>query len=335
MSIQKSTVVKLLCTIACVALSTAASAQNQVLSLGKPYAYFQTVPGQPPNHYADDGPINGPHPVHTTGLGTYGLGNLTDGAISAASGAGPGTPHLGFWAMCCGNAPAASIIIDLGTVALVTDFTIGTVIGANSNNNAPDDVTVSFSIAGTTYGSDTYYNLEPVFGPLQDGHHDMKLKAGSVIPARFVKFSFDGGSMKEPSGQDPDEKWMLDEITIFGLGSSCTASSSSFGPGLAGQLGVPTLTASAPPQFEGEHQHHRCQLLWFNGARDASRRTPPGVRPVSRWGPCSYSHSFKSALRSPLREDRFPSRFPLGRRASRPSASSSCSSTAPRPRASR
>lgn len=233
---------------ACFAFATTTSAQK-ILSIGKQYAYFKTVPGQPPNHYMDDGPINGPHKVHTSGLGTYDLGNLSDGAVSTSAGGGPGTTHLALWAQCCGNAPPADIIFDLGRVEVISDFVIGTVVAAVSNNNAPDDVTISYSITGTSYGSAQFYDLEKLYGPLQDGHHDMSLKVGTFIPARYVKFSFDGGSMKEPSGQDPDEKWLLDEITIIGVGSTCRASSSNYGPGLAGTRGVPTLAVSAPPKF--------------------------------------------------------------------------------------
>ena len=242
---------------ACIGLAATASAQGKVLSLKKPYAYFKAVPGQAPNHYRDDGPINGPHKVHTTGLGTYGLGNLTDGAVSTTAGGGPGTTHLALWGMCtcvpatvcCGTAPPADIVIDLGSVQIISDFVIGTVVGAGSNNNAPDDVAISFSITGTVYTQPQRFDLEKLYGPLANGHHDLKVKIGSVTPGRFVKFAFDGGSMTEPDTTDPNEKYMLDEITIIGPGTTCTASSSSYGTGLAGKNGIPTLTVSAPPKF--------------------------------------------------------------------------------------
>lgn len=226
------------------------SAQNQVVSVGKSYAYFKKGPGQPPNHYRDDGSAYGVHAVHgSNGLGQFSRGVLGDGVVSTSASAGPGTPHLGIWAPCCGNAPAADIVFDLGTVYPITDITIGTVIAAASNNNAPDDVTVSFSIGGVQYSGAQYHNLEAMYGPLNDGHHDLRIMVGGIRVAQYVKLSFDGGSMKEPNGSDPDEKWLLDEITIRGLGSTCKAGSSFYGRGLAGSNGVPTLTVSAPPKY--------------------------------------------------------------------------------------
>ena len=56
--------------------------------------------------------------------------------------------------------------------------------------------------------------------------------------------------MTEPGGQNPNEKYMLDEITINGIGSpSCVPFATNYGTGLAGQNGIPTLTVSAPPKF--------------------------------------------------------------------------------------
>jgi len=232
------------------ATAVALQAQNQSLSVGKSYAYFKKIPGQPPNHYRDDGSTYGVHAVHgSNGLGKFSRGVLGDGLISNSASPGPGTPHLGMWAQCCGNAPAADIVFDLGTVYPITDITIGTVISAASNNNAPDDVTVSFSIGGVQYTGAQYHDLETMYGPLSDGHHDLRVMVGGVQVAQYVKLSFDGGSMKEPTGSDPDEKWMLDEITIRGLGATCKAGSSFYGRGLAGSNGVPTLTVSGPPKY--------------------------------------------------------------------------------------
>jgi hypothetical protein len=267
MSMHRSRYTSALIVSVCLGCVQTVGAQNQVLSVGKQYAYFKTIPGQPPNHYRDDGPTYGTHTVHSTtgGLGKFGRGNLSDGKVSTSASGGAGTPHLAIWARCCGNAPAADIVFDLGTVELVTDFTLGTVISASLNNNAPDDVTISFSITGTVYTSLQYHNLEKMYGPLADGHHDMRVMASSIIPARYVKFSFDGGSMKEPNGSDPDEKWMLDEITIRGLGATCKAATSNYGKGLTGRSGVPTLTASAVPKFGA-----KINLLASNSSGSAS-----------------------------------------------------------------
>ncbi len=227
-------------------LAATASAQN--ISQGKPYAYFQTVPGQAPNHYRDDGPINGPHLVHTTGLGTFGLGNLSDGAISAFTNGGPNTAHLAIWSGSLGVvAPATDVIFDLGGPFIITDFVIGTTVAAVSNNNPPDDVTISYSTTGTApadFSSAKFYDMEAMYGPLTDGHHDMPL-GGSGIAARYVKFAFDGGSMREPGGEDPDEKYMFDEITINGFPGGGIGNSAPFGSGCMGSNGVPNLIATA------------------------------------------------------------------------------------------
>lgn len=224
------------------------SAQKNI-SIGKVYAYYKTMPGQG-SHYRDDGPIGGLHIVHTTGLGAFDFGNLTDAAVSASCGTGPGTTHLAIRGSSA-NAPPADIIFDLGGPCIVIDFVIGTVVSASLNNNAPDDVTVSYSNKTTApgdFGSAKFYDLEKAFGPLADGHHDLSFK-GSGIVAKYVKFAFDGGSMAEPNGTDPNEKYLLDEIAINGIPLSCIGAATNYGVGLAGKNGVPTLATSAPPVF--------------------------------------------------------------------------------------
>lgn len=222
-----------------VGFGLAATASAQKISVGKPYAYFKTVPGQAAIYYFDNASVHGAHDVHTLGLGAYDLGELTDGTLSSNVGIrGVGA-----------NAPAGDIIIDLGRVAVVSDCVLGTPVVASLNNNAPDDVTVSYSVTGTApndFFSAQFYDMEAMYGPLADGHHDLLLK-GSGSVARYVKLEFDGGSMAEPGGSDPDEKWMLDEITIYG--PQCPAFAYKYGKGLAGQLGTPTLSASASPKF--------------------------------------------------------------------------------------
>ena len=190
------------------------------LSLFQPYAWYGHAPGQTPNagpHYLDDsGPV-GPHRVHLppNSFGAFGLGELTDGVIQSGGAGGAGQAALAQW----GNAPAADLIFDLSAILLVEEIVIGTHVTAGANNNPPDDVSISYSTTGTDpgdFGSATLFDLEAMFGPLADGHHDMALPITPGAPARYVKLSFDGGSMTEPGGQDPDEKWMLDEITING-----------------------------------------------------------------------------------------------------------------------
>ena len=187
------------------------------LALGSTYSWSR-VPGQLPTHYQDDFVVNGLHDVHTAGVGVFDKGDLNDGVIHSTQGS-TNSPVVGQW----GNAPAADIVFDLGELSLVENIILGTWVAAGSNNNAPDDVSLSFSSDNVTYGPAAFYDLEAVFGPLADGHHDLNLDlAGGVVDtvARFVKLSFDGGSMAEPGGSDPDEKWMLDEVQIMGSAHS-------------------------------------------------------------------------------------------------------------------
>jgi len=190
------------------------------LALGATYSWSR-VPGQPPAHYRDDFVVNGLHDVHTLGVGVFDKGDLNDGWIHTTE---PSTnsPVVAQWGG-MGNAPAADIVFDLGQLSLVENVILGTFVAAGANNNAPDDVSVSFSSDNVTYGPATFYDLEAVFGPLADGHHDLDLDLiGSGVAdtlAQFVKLSFDGGSMAEPGGSDPDEKWMLDEVRIIGSAS--------------------------------------------------------------------------------------------------------------------
>jgi len=192
------------------------------LALGGTYSWSR-VPGQPPQqaptHYQDD--YTGLHAVHTAGVGVFDSGDLNDGVIHTTQGS-RNSPVVGQW-QALGTDPdinGADIIFDLGQLAQVENIILGTWVSAGANNNAPDDVSVSFSSDNVTYGPTTFYDLEAVFGPLGNGHHDLDLDlVGSGVAdtlAQFVKLSFDGGSMAEPGGSDPDEKWMLDEVRIIG-----------------------------------------------------------------------------------------------------------------------
>ena len=193
------------------------------VALNKSYAYFVNPPGQGSVHYRDDFTIHGLHPVHLVdqgiayrdGLGVFAPGDLTDGEIHTAGGVGGNfTRVLGIRG--AGNAPPAEIVFDLETTLLIEEVIIGTNVAAGLNNNAPDNVTISFSTTGldaADFGGPLDFDLEGSFGPLADGHHDLPMTIPNVS-ARYVKLAFDGGSMAEPNGSDPNEKYMFDEITI-------------------------------------------------------------------------------------------------------------------------
>ncbi len=181
------------------------------LSANKTYAYFLHVPGHDGGWYYD-----GPHAVHTSGLGTYSTGELTDGVLAD----GATDLDIPSPVVCLGHtgppgAVATEIIVDLEVIGTVQTITMGTSVrGYNGQYGgaAPDDVDISFS----TSGDDPSDFGPPVNYPLWDfvsetlkpgGHHEKDLAIGSMS-GRYVKFAFDGAA--------DGNRYMLDEITVFG-----------------------------------------------------------------------------------------------------------------------
>ena len=187
------------------------------VSLGKTYAYLLSVPGeaQPnPSFYRDE-----PHSVHTTGLGTFSTGDLTDGSVQLCTNGDSScnemtsTPSavVGIW----GNSnatPPVDIIFNLGAVYSIESITVGTAHRACCGSGIPDDVDISFSTSGTDpgdFGSSSNYDLWTV-EPAGDSHHELSLPISGTL-TRYVKLSFDGGSVV-----DGENKYFLDEVTIMG-----------------------------------------------------------------------------------------------------------------------
>ena len=206
----------------------AASPTNVALS--KPYAYedgdladgVDPIPGQS-IHYKDD-----LHPVQSLGLGNFGTGDLTDGAIMAdghpSGGRGVNT-LVGIRGPNPGSAPAARIIFNLGQVYQITEIVLGTYVSSPNNNEAPDDVAISFSTDGINFGTPVFFNLEDLFGPLSsEKHHDMALTI-DCVEAQYVSLLFDGGAMRTA-----DEKYMLDEASIYGV-DTCVSPDVTIGTG--------------------------------------------------------------------------------------------------------
>ena len=203
-----------------VSLSTFGVSRAANLSVGMPYAWFDHSPGQSADvgpHYRDDiGNAGGLHSVHLSGgnnFGVFSLGELTDGATAASVVGGAGQQVLAQH----DDAAAAKIVFDLGGVFNVENVVIGALVSAGGNNNAPDDVSISFSTVapGGPFSVPEFFDLEALYGPLGDGHTDLLADVTDTL-ARYVMLDFDGGSMAEPGGSDPDEKWSVDEITING-----------------------------------------------------------------------------------------------------------------------
>ena len=189
-------------------------AQADNLSLGKEYSWSR-VPGQT-GSYLDDG-----HAVHTSGVGVFDTGDLTDGAVGSV--VPGGTPVVAQWN---GGpvAPAADIVFDLGGVFNVEDVVVGTFVYGLFANNAPDDVSISFSTTSATsgYGAPQLFDFS-ASAPFADGHHDL---LADVIDAeaQWVMLSFDGSSL--PGNASFDHKWLLDEVTINGTEVAVPESSS-------------------------------------------------------------------------------------------------------------
>ncbi len=209
---------RLLCAsaIALTFLCFALPVEAATIGMGLEYSWSR-IPGQPAVHYEDDWSINGLHSVHAAGVGVFDVGDLTDGHVWTAGDpvAGGPSPIVAQY-IAPGVVPAADIIFDLGGSQTITDIIVGTYVQANANLNAPSDLVVSYSTTGSLagdFGATTPYDLQAMFGPLTDGHQDMSVSVGSNA-ATFVKLTFGPGSMAEPGGSDPNEKWVLDEISF-------------------------------------------------------------------------------------------------------------------------
>ena len=195
------------------AFSGQASAAN--IALGKSYTWDR-LPGQR-QFYRDDSSIYGEHAVYSNGVGAFSPGDLTDGQrqggspdITALS-----SPIVTQWGG-QGNVPAASVLLDLGDLFSVNEIILGTFVTSRFNNSAPSEVTVSFSQDNSAFFGAETFDLETLYGPLNNGSHDLGVGPFNNIVAQYINFAFAADSMQDPDGRDPDEKWMLDEIIVHG-----------------------------------------------------------------------------------------------------------------------
>ena len=182
------------------------------LALAKSYAYGRHEPGADTNLYLDD-----THTVHTTGLGGYSAGDLTDGlfGIGGSTDAAVPSPVVGLgWTGADGSQPT-DIFIDLDTAETVRGIAIGTSLrGSNGGwgGIAPQEVAVSFSASGDAdedFGDLATYPLwDHATEPLSNGHHSAYIP---ITPqgARYVKLSFDGWNV--------GDRYILDEVSVLGL----------------------------------------------------------------------------------------------------------------------
>ena len=173
-----------------------------VLSAGKSYAYGQNLPGYNggTQYYADM--------PHVQTLGAYDTGDVTDGAYYPDGTAPAVEPNelLGW------GTPVtipADITIDLESLHAITGVTVGSHTWGASANGSPNDVTLSFSTDGVTFGSPI---TQSFFDPATDGHNDFVVNVPGT-EARYVKLSFDGGALGPNANPN---KWIIDEVTVHG-----------------------------------------------------------------------------------------------------------------------
>ena len=196
------------------------------VAFGKSYKYELTIPGQPP-YYLDD-----PHAVHSSGLDVYDTGDLTDGVLgNGTDDASTPSPIVALRGNGGGNLPM-DVTFDLEDLYAIDNIIVGTSIrGVNGQfgNYAPDDVDVSFSEDGISFGPETNYGLWATTETLANGHFEMTLDTAGML-AQYVKLSFDG---------QLTEKFVLDEITINGLQSSAAVPEpSTFALAAHGRVGL-------------------------------------------------------------------------------------------------
>jgi len=173
-----------------------------LVSSGKSYAYEKRTPHFHGGTYYYDDP-------HTETLGVFDTGEMSDG-VYFPDGGTPTSPTVN--ALSGWGEPASlesDIIIDLEQSYVVTGVTLGTHTYSAFRNGGPDDVTLTFSTDGVTFGSPV---TQSFFAPPNNGHSDFVVEVPEIV-ARYVKLSFDGGAV----GQNNPNKWMLDEVSVHGF----------------------------------------------------------------------------------------------------------------------
>ena len=174
----------------------------QDISKGKSYSYSVLPTFSGGLYYKDD--------AHVQSVNVFDTGDLTDGLVFSGTPTVPPVNGLVGW----GDPASISteIIIDLEGLYDVSSLDLGTHLWSPFANGAPNDVTISFSDSGLAAGDFGSSIFQAFAHPSGNGHHDLFVQANGTS-ARYVKLSFDGGAT---SGN----KWMLDEITVYGAATA-------------------------------------------------------------------------------------------------------------------
>ncbi len=181
------------CFIALLILACPIHATN--VALGSQYAYLDKVPGEGA-FYQDD-----THAVHTSGLGVFSTGQLTDGinqpgVNQAANIPSPVVSYLG---------TPGRIIFDLGATFVLESISLGTHQFAGFANFRPENVNILFSTTNTSsFGAPLLWDIPT---NTTDGQITFSLNF-TPTAARFVQLDF-----ATPGGQ-PNEIH-FDEVGLF------------------------------------------------------------------------------------------------------------------------
>ena len=147
--------------------------------------------------------------AHAQATGVFDTGDLTDGVtFPTAAPTSPVVNTVVGW----GDPASVStaITFDLENNYAIDMVRIGAHTWAPFANGAPDDVLITFSQDGVVFGDPVFQTFA---APPGNGHWDLDVLLSDYVVARYVRLSFDGGAVL--TGNTPN-KWLLDEVTIFG-----------------------------------------------------------------------------------------------------------------------
>ncbi len=186
------------------AMASGARADPINVALGKPYAYFDRIPGEGP-FYQDD--WLAVHAVHSGGgFGAYDTGDLTDGILQPGTGAAANIPSP---VVMFGKNAYGRIVFDLQESFQLESMDLGTHRVAGLANFRPETVNLNFSETATTPGD---FTGSPVFWDIPTDSSEGQTTFSFDFPdvtARYVLVDF------LTSGGQPVEIH-FDEVRLFG-----------------------------------------------------------------------------------------------------------------------
>jgi len=161
-------------------------------------------------------------------------GDLTDGAHVSGGGYALGDGSVGW-----GAATSTDIVFELGNKSRVDGLLIGHAGLPGAAKWAPDDVEVLFSLDGENFFASIDASAFAMFETSTAGwqRDDLFIGVPSGEVANFVMLRFDGGGTQNTGNFNG---WMLDEVTLYGVGVS-VPEPSSFVMALIGLIGMASI----------------------------------------------------------------------------------------------